>query len=298
VREEGALFRAPEWINASKFVNTADSNCKATPESCIDKIRKLQKTVSPATGEEYGVDEEGFRQLLKDRAIDQAHSAKLSPLSSQDMALINAHRREKEQRQKLKKLLQEYESNGHNSESLYHNLKQHVNKCKDHSLSADEAIITTDLIKILFQGASGHNRATLLHDLAAELAESTCPSEKETGSLLKNTLEGVRALKERDLPDIITPLVESAATNTNRWFRWPIMPWCIDDWLRRMNATSSHGYVSHPNGIWRQYSRCLYNLIGGGNGWLLIAGPRHKVGFPLDLCSCIHVFALPFPVRK
>ena len=305
-RGEGALHRDAEWINASNAANTADSNCNSTPETCITKIRLLQKTKSPATGHEYGVDEKGFNQLLEDMGISKEQREKLKPLSPQDKLLNDTLQREKRNLQALEKLLTKYEGAPGTSESLHKDLKEHVNKRRDYSLSGEcigrsqdheldsEGDVATELIKTLFRGASGQDREQLLKDLAAELADSKCPAEKETGSLLNNTLEGVRALKERELPDIITPLVESAAQNADRWLRWPIMPWCIDDWLRRMKAKSSHAYKSHPNGIWKRFSHCFFNIIGAGNALLFGNGPRHQVGLP----SCIYVFALTCPASQ
>lgn len=305
-RDEGALYRASEWINASNAANTADSNCNSTPETCITKIRSLQKTKSPATGHEYGVDEKGFNQLLEDMGISKEQREKSKPLSPQDQLLNNTLQREKRNLQALENLITKHEGTPGTSESLLKDLKEHVNKRRDYLLSGEyigrsqaheldsKGDVGDELIKTLFRGKYGQNREPLLQDLAAELADSKCPTEKKTGSLLNHTLEGVRALERRNLPNIITPLVESAAQNADRWLRWPIMPWCIDDWLRRMNAKCSHAYNSHPNGIWKRFSHCFFNIIGAGNPLLFANGPRHQVG----LTSCIYVLALTCPASQ
>lgn len=136
-----------------------------------------------------------------------------------------------------------------------------------------------ELIVKIFRGATEKNRVQLLLSLAKELQKSKVLEEKNFGILVCNTTKCVEDLQKHGLPDIVTRFVKIFSTTPEKVLPWQLMPWCIDDWLLRMEAKSSHGYNANPNKIWRNFSESLFNLLDGarGNPWQLLCGGRHKV---------------------
>ena len=159
-----------------------------------------------------------------------------------------------------------------------------ANPMMDMSKPVRPAELVTDaddgsLIKHLFQAAGGGNmdRCQLLEELAQDLQQSKKAVEKKTGSLICNTLTGQRNITQLGIKDIITQMVESAAQHAERWSQWSIMPHLLEDWFRRMGVASSHGYNSHPDGIWKKFNMALASVAGLGNPWRLLSGSAHQV---------------------
>jgi hypothetical protein len=109
------------------------------------------------------------------------------------------------------------------------------------------------------------------------LSASRVESERDLGLMLTNCILGSAKCVEANIPDVVQRLCQSAAHDSDRWSRWPIMPHCIDNWIRQMH-NQPFTYK------WKQFCESLFHEIGGGNAWLLLKGPRSQ-GLDRDICK-------------